>query len=403
MMLNKSHTLFISVITAMASISLFATDIYLPALPEMASYFHCTQTQIQSSLGIFLLGLAACQLIVGIISDRFGRKKVVMIGLSIFIVASVFCVYATTFTEFIVFRLLQAIGGGVGSVTSRTLVADRFNRQDAVRVFSTMFPIVGLSAAIGPFIGGYLTYFWGWQSTFIFIAGFGVVILVMAYFCLSDKEIHVTRDKLLAPKMVASVAGYLGILRNVEFLGCALIICSSFCVFRCYSIESPFVFSKQGYAPNEMGHFYIALSVAYLVGNLLAKKLINHIDMEKLLSIGIGLFVLGGCAMVGTSLFLEHNPYTVILPMCMICLGNGFLFPVGSAGAMTAVSGELSGMASGLMGAAQCVLAACCISWIGEVCQGEFIPLALFIGVIVLVGFSSYLMLTIYRPKMVLE
>ncbi len=400
MLLNQNHYFFVSVITAMASVSLFATDIYLPALPEMAIYFNCTQSAIQSSFTVFLLGLASCQLVAGIISDRFGRKRVLMVGLTIFTISSILCACATTLPQFVVFRMLQAMGGGVGSVISRALVADRFNRQDAVKVFSTVFPIVGLSSAIGPFVGGYLTHFFGWQSTFYFIAGFGFLILITVFFCLTQQKEKTVDPTILKPTLLAhNLPKYVGVLRNLEFLGYVFIISASFCVFRCYTVESPFVFNTLGFGAKEIGHFYIVLSIAYLIGNLTAKKLTQKMNIEKLLQIGMSFFVLGGFCMIVSSLILEHSPYTIIIPMCVITLGNGFLFPVASAGAMTSVSAELIGTASGLMGAIQFVCAAFCVSWIGQLCQGKVIPLSFSIGFVCLIGLMSYLMLTLYRPK----
>jgi DHA1 family bicyclomycin/chloramphenicol resistance-like MFS transporter len=350
-----------------------------------------------------LLGLAICQLMAGVLSDRFGRKRVVMIGLSLFIASSILCLYARTFSEFMLCRLFQALGAGVGSVISRVLVSDKFNRQEAVKVFSTIFPVVGLSSAIGPWVGGHLTKLWGWKSIFIFIAGFGVLILIVAYYALGNEKRPTNKRLRVAIKRLFSPREYWGLIRNIEFLGCALIIWASFCVFRCYSIESPFVFSKQGYLAEDIGRFYIPLSFAYLIGNMIAKKMINFVPLERLLRIGILFFVLGGGAMVSAALLLEHSPYTVVIPMCLITLGNGFLFPVGSAVAMTAVPVSVGGMAAGLMGAMQCLLAAACVSWIGKICQGEFIALAFFIGGIVLVGFISYLLLIVYKPRNQLE
>ena len=229
----------------MSSVSIFATDTYLPALPDMALHFNCTQTEIQLSFTVFLLGLAGSQLIVGALSDRFGRKKIVISGFVLFTLSSILCANAHTLSQFIIFRLLQAIGGGVGSVTSRALVVDRYNRQESVKIFSTIFPIVGSSAAIAPFIGGYLTTFFGWRSNFFMIAIFGLIILFCVFLCLKNKVPSVSTKHPPTSKK----QGYSDVLGNLEFLGYALIIAAGFCVFRSYSVETPFVFSRQGYAP----------------------------------------------------------------------------------------------------------------------------------------------------------
>jgi DHA1 family bicyclomycin/chloramphenicol resistance-like MFS transporter len=372
----------------MMSVNLFATDIYLPALPEMAITFGCSQSEIQFSFTIFLVGLAVCQLITGGLTDRFGRKTVALIGFSIFTVCSLLCADASSLTELNVYRLMQAIGGGVGSVIGRALVADHYNRRESVKIFSTVYPIVGLSAALGPLIGGYVTAWWDWRANFVLIAFFGLLILLLAGFCLKDK---VKSESIESNTMIERP--YVNVMRNLEFLGYAFIICASFCVFRSYSIESPFVFHKQGYYPEEMGNFYISLSLAYLAGNLAAKKLINTMDVSKVLKIGFFFLVLGGVSMVASTFLVDNNIYTIVIPMTIITLGNGFLFPVASAAAMTSVRGELTGTASGIMGAMQFLLAAFCTIWIGDICQGDALLLSLFMGGVILLGVFSYFLL----------
>jgi len=388
--LYGNHHFFLIIVTMMMSVGLFATDIYLPALPEMAIYFGCSQADIQFSFTVFLLGLAMCQLLAGRLSDYFGRRNVAIAGFSVFTIFSFLCAEATTLEQLNFFRLIQACGGGVGSVIGRVLIVDRYNRQESVKIFSTVFPVVGLSSAIGPFLGGYLTHFWGWQATFIFISFFGFFILLSTIACLDNRTPAQVSPVLEAPVVRRA---YFSVMSNAEFLGYAFIICACYCIFRSYSVESPFVFSKQGYEAEEIGNFYISLSFSYLVGNLLAKKLINRLSLNKVLKIGISILIAGGCLLIAATSFSADSPYALILPMSVITLGNGFLFPVASAGALTAVSNTFAGTASGMMGAMQFILAAACSYWIGGLCQGNAISLSIFMGAIILLGLCSFLLL----------
>ena len=395
---NNVPLIFLVVIIAMGSVGLLATDIYIPALPEMAQYFNCTQPEIQASFTVFLLSLAACQLVYGVLCDRFGRKLISILGLSLFVIASIFCAFADSLGVFLFSRIVQAIGGGVGSVVTRAIIADRFNRFDAVKIFSTTFPIIGLSAAIGPFIGGYLTYFFNWRANFIFLALFGITTLCLVLFCLEETK---TEKKIITqkPGLLATFRGYKDVIGNLHFLGFAFILCSGFAVFRSYSAESPFVFKSVGYAAEEMGAFYFALSVAYIIGNLCAKKLINKWQVESVLKLGFGFFVFGGICMIFGSLYVSLTPYAIIAPMAIVVLGNGFLFPTSSASAMTSVPTNFSGMASGLLGALQFITAAFCINWVGRLCQGNALSMSLFIGVIIVIGLLSFIFLASYRSQ----
>lgn len=402
-MFKDNYYIFLLVIILMSGIGLFATDIYLPALPQMATYFNCSHSEIQTSFTVFLLGLAGCQLVAGMLSDWVGRKRILLLGLTLFIIASFLCTLAESLSQFIIFRLFQAMGGGVGSVISRIIISTRYDRQKAVKIFSTVFPIVGMSAAVAPLVGGYLTYFFRWQVTFYFMSCFGIItFLLVLFFLENDRKINKESQKIVSSDndiQSSRLRGYLSIIRNLEFLGYAFIIGAGFSVFRSYTVESPFVFDNQGFVVEEIGRFYISLSIAYIMGNLSAKLLVNKMSLDKVLRIGLSFFAFGGLCMIVSAITFIDTPYAIILPMGIITMGNGLLFPVSSAGAMTSVSATVSGLASGLMGALQFIMAAFCIHWVGIICQGQAIHMSLFIGTIILFGIGSYIVLLVYRSK----
>lgn len=387
-MWRRHHFFFLLVITLMGSISLLGTDIYLPALPEMCDYFNCSQIEIQSSFTLYLLGLALCQLVYGMLADRYGRKRITLIAISLFILASYFCARANTLSEFLCFRALQSIGAGVGSVINRAIIADRFNKTEAARIFSTIFPFIGLSAAIGPLLGGYLCSYFGWRSIFYFMMGFGFLVWILVLIFL--QESRKIEKELINHPIKKHFAAYLHLLTNTQFLGYALAVCAGFATFRSFAVESPFVFDKQGFKAEEMGTFYIALSLAYVLGNLMAKRLVKIRSLDRVLNYGFLFSMIGASLMVILSLYFTQNPYAIILPMAIVVLGNGFLFPIGSAGAMTAVPAVYSGRASGLMGALQFISAAICINSVGEFCQGRAFSLSVFIMCIVIMGLFCY-------------
>lgn len=382
----QSRGVFLLVTTLMSSIALVASDICIPALPQMATYFDCSSTEIQMSFTLFLLVLGLCQLIYGSLSDRFGRKNILIMGFSLFILASYLCAISTSLSEFLCYRVLQAVGGGVGSVLTRAIVADRFDRLEAVKIFTTIFPIVGLSPALSPLIGGYLTHLFDWRSTFIAMVVFGIIALVLILLCLDEKKRPNLQEQTFAKKQY----GYSELFKNFEFLGYAFIVCTGYSAFRCYTTESPFVFDNQGYVSHEMGYFYITLSVTYVIGNLIAKRLISKIMIEKVLRVGMSFFVLGGVGMVLGTLFFPESPLSIIVPMSLVTFGNGFLFPVGSAAAMASVPSAHSGTASGLLGSLQLGFAALTINWIGEICGGQAFWMSLYLIFIIMFGLLSY-------------
>jgi len=242
---------------------------------------------------------------------------------------------------------------------------------------------VGLSPAIAPFIGGYLTHFFDWRSSFYFMALLGIVVFVLIAVYLEDKprskkaksEIELTSYE----AWDARSYGYLDIFKNTIFLGYTFILCISYSVFRCYTTESPFIFDNQGFVAHEIGYFYITLSIAYLIGNLGAKRLVSLWSVDKALGVGFLFFVLGGLTLVGSAYFYSENPLAIILPMSIITIGNGFLFPIGSAAAMSSVPSHFAGGASGLLGSLQLSLAALTVYYIGAVSAGRAFPMALYL------------------------
>lgn len=393
-MLTENKTIFVTILILMSAAGLVASDICLPALPEMAIYFDCRQTDIQASVAIFLFALAGSQLAYGALSDRFGRKAILIFAFTLFTIASFLSAGATTLSQFLFFRGLQAIGAGAGSVLSRTIIVERFNKVDTIKMFTTIFPIVGLSPAIAPFVGGYLSYFWGWKASFYAMALFGIVVIFAVMMFLQDKpalkrQRDTEQTKALGQEQ--AVYGYFHVLRNTTFLGYALILCISYSVFRCYTTESPFVFDRQGFVAQEIGYFYITLSAAYVLGNLGAKKLVTVWSVDRALSMGFLFFVLGGVSLAGSSYLFSESPLAIIIPMSIIALGNGFLFPIGSGAAMSSVPSHFSGGASGLLGSLQLSIAALSVYYIGMVSGGNAFSMALYLLGMISFGFFSFI------------
>lgn len=392
-MSTKNKGIFLVILILMSAAGLVASDICLPALPEMASYFDCQQTGIQLSVAFSLCALAISQLIYGILSDRFGPKIILICAFMIFTMSSLLSVFAVTLSQFIFCRILQAIGAGAGSVLTRVLIIDRFSKEDAVKVFTTIFPVIGLSPAIAPFIGGYLTHFFDWRASFYVMAAYGLIVLCLVLFCLGEEpKLKKGNNNIEGPY------GYQDIFKNFSFLGYALILCISYAVFRCYTTESPFVFDNQGFAVQEIGYFYITLSVAYVLGNLGAKRLATQLSVDKSLSVGFLFFVSGGVLLATFSYLFSANPLAIIIPMSIITVGNGFLFPVGSAAAMSSVPNHCVGMASGLLGSLQLSIAALSVYCIGGVSGGNAFFMALYLLGMISCGFFSFMWM-VYRVK----
>lgn len=169
----------ISILTMLSMMGLLASDIYLPAMPSMSSYFQVSSVRLQQTIGIFLFGLAVFQLIYGPLSDQIGRKKIIITGVCFYIIGSLGSAFAHSIYILLFFRLIQAIGACSGLVLGRTIIADVFPQNKITNVYNIIYPLVAASPAIAPIIGGYLVSYFSWKASFIFVGTFGLLLLFL--------------------------------------------------------------------------------------------------------------------------------------------------------------------------------------------------------------------------------
>ena len=383
----------IVILTLLLAAGLMASDIYLPALPNITSEFASTPALVQKTISIFLLGLAISQLFYGPLSDRYGRKKTVLVGLLVYCLASFACSAAGSLDQLILYRFLQAIGAGAGMVIGRAIVSDLFEKEQAAKVMATIFPIVGMSPAIAPVIGGYLSQLFGWRAAFSFTFGFGIVSLLMVLFFLRETR----KPQLVALGMLGNFRNYTLLVRNPLFWGYALTVCCAYAAYFSYIVESPYIFKSLGFVSQQIGYFYITLSITYVSGNVIARRLVSGIEVDRLLFAGYGFFLAGGAALVFFSLHRVDNPLQIIVPMSVLTFGNGFLLPLGVARSVASFP-TMAGAASGLMGFLQLGAASLAAALVGMISHGNPLGMSLFILGITAIGFLFFLAL-VYLKK----
>lgn len=345
-MKTSQRIIFLSILVLTSVMGLIASDIYLPAMPDIGNYLGTNDLEVKKTLSFFLLGLSFSQLIYGPITDKFGRKKVLIFGTLLYTLASVLCSTATNIQALILFRFLQAVGACSGMVIARAIVADLYSKEEGAKVFTTIFPIIGVSPAIAPVIGGLLTHYFSWRANFDFIALLGVVILCLTIFCLKESLPQEKRHNI---SLGTIARNYVSVLSNKLFLLYAILVCCAYGAYFAYLTNSSFLFSTFGYQAKNIGFFYITLSIGYISGNLLAKRIIKTISIDKALWVGGSIFLLGGLVMLGVTLLDIKSITLIILSMSILTVGNGFLLPLGIISAMS-TSATKAGTASGTIG-----------------------------------------------------
>lgn len=356
-----NYPLFIITIALISVIGLISSDIHLPAFPGIGEYFKVNQERVQSTLSVYLLGISISQLFYGSLTDRFGRKSVLLCGMVIYITASIACAFAESIEILIIGRFFQAVGACSGMVISRAIVNDLYGKEGSAKIFTTIFPIVGVSPAIAPLIGGFLTYYFNFRANFIFLIVFGIITIGMVFIALKE-----SLPSKIPLHPITLFKNYFHILTNPLFIGYSLLVCAAYGAYFAYLSASPFIFNKLGYTPDKTGFFYISVSLTYIAGNITGKKMIKSISIDKALRFGALIFCIGGIGMYLITLKGIVNPLLIIIPMSILTFGNGFLLPLGVASSIGSAS-NLAGTASGLMGFLQLGSAAICAKLVGGI------------------------------------
>ncbi|VVD61148.1 multidrug effflux MFS transporter [Pandoraea terrigena] len=337
---------FILTVAMLSAFGLIASDVYLPAMPSMATEFGVADWQMPQTISFYLLALAIAQLGYGPLSDRYGRKPVVLAGVALYIVGSVGCATSATYDGFLAWRMLEAVGAAAGLVVGRALIADTCDKRTSAKAYAVIYPLVSLSPALAPAIGGHLAAAFGWRSDFLFVAAFGVTALMMVMALLPETLPVAARTR------TSPFAGFNHVLRDWTFLRYTLVVCTIYCAWFVYLTQSPFLFARQGLSEEQSGWLYLPLTAGIIGANLLTKRLLDRWPYDRIVAAGIACFVFGGLAFLAVVSLGLQGAAAVVLPMCLVSFANGSSLSLAVSGAVGSEHGYAA-TASGLVGFCQ--------------------------------------------------
>ena len=345
--LDNSTPPHIFTLVVIAATGALAMNIFLPSLPGIAKFYGADYRAAQLLVPVFLAATAFLQLLIGPLSDRFGRRPVLMVSLVIFIAATAAAPFMPTIEALLVCRVFQAFSSA-GIVLSRAVVRDTVNHIDeaASRIgYVTMG--MAVVPMIAPTIGGFLEELQGWQSTFWFAAGFGLLGLVLTYFDLGE-----TND---APEsnMAEQVRSYPELFRSRRFWGYTLTSAFTSGTFFAFLGGGPFIATEYLHmTPSSYGIYFGLVALGYLVGNFLSGRYSRQIGTNRMMLAGCVIALAGVAASIALfSTGLVH-PLSLFLPAGVFGIGNGMTLPNANAG-MVSIRPRLAGAASGLGGTLQ--------------------------------------------------
>ncbi|MGB0506114.1 MAG: multidrug effflux MFS transporter [Pikeienuella sp.] len=326
------------------SVSVLSMNAFIASLPALARDFETDYSFMQIAVSGYLAMTAAMQIVIGPLADRFGRRPVILLGLVVFIAASIGCIYAPDAETFMALRMVQC-SVAVGMVLSRAIVRDMLEGDAAASMIGYMTAAMSLVPMIAPMYGGYMEDLFGWRATFWSFVVFGVLVLALIWFDLGETNRSTGRS------FAAQIAEYPGLLKARRFWGYTLTAAFASGSFFALLGGGPFVAREiYGLSPGMTGLSLGVVSLGYLFGNLLSGRYVTRVGMNKMMLAG-GLIAAGGMGL-GVILVLigfEH-PVAVFGPSIFIGFGNGVTLPSASNGTLS-VRPQLAGSASGLGGA----------------------------------------------------
>jgi DHA1 family bicyclomycin/chloramphenicol resistance-like MFS transporter len=337
-------------------------SLYTPAMTLLITALHTSEHAVRSTITVYLFGFAAAQLICGPLSDRFGRRPILIGGLALYVIGSVACAAAPSAAALILGRLVQGIGACGGVALSRVMVVDRFAGNGAARIISLMSRILSIAPAAAPIIGGTLITVTSWRVLFLILATYGLVLLALVW---GFPETNAQRDP-RAIKLRSLVVNYATLITSRAFIG--QVVLTSLAVGGFYASQTlaPFVLmGRLGLSSPIFGLVTASLMASYLVGSLATNRLLRFFALPRLVLAG-ALMVLAASLSLALGLrFLGLGVAEIILPMCLWMLGFAFIMPgvtttalalfPRNAGSASALMGSLQ-MGMGFVGAALCSL-----------------------------------------------
>lgn len=322
---DRTVLLLAAMLAGLAMLGPFSIDTYMPSFPEIEQAFNVTPQQMQLTLSAYLATFSIMTLFHGAISDSFGRRRVILVNLAVFVAATVGCALARDFSQLLLFRALQGLAGGAGMVVGRAMIRDTFAGHEAQRMMSMVTMIFGVAPAIAPVIGGWLQAGFGWRSVFVFLTLFSALLLAGCYWRLPETLPHAARQS-FAPR--ALTANYLKVLGNLRFGLLSTAIAFNFAGFFLYISSAPSIIYRLLHLnESQFGWLFIPATSGVIVGAFLSGRLAGKLTPRRTLRIAYAImFTAAACSVAYHHWFPPALPWTV-LPVMMYTVGMALATP----------------------------------------------------------------------------
>ena len=389
-----SRAVLIALISALVMLGPFTNNIMVPALPSVATGLNIMFSDAQLILSVFMAGFAAGQLFVGPMSDRFGRKPVLVVSLTLFVLASGLCAIAPDLATLSVARMLQALGASASMSVGRAIVRDSFSSDRIAQVYAYVGTALAIGPIIGPIFGGLIEVGAGWRAIFVFVGGFGALMLLSILILLRETNRQLMPNATDPGKLLGNYASLLSNRRYMGYVSCNMICYGG--IFAFTSCSAYVLIGLLKISPDTFGFLYAITVGAYGVGTLVASQLTRRMGVNGMIVLGGLIMTISGEIMVILPLLGYFNIWTVVLPFAGFAFGTGFVFPNGQAGSITPFP-KMAGAASSMLSCLQMAFAAILGAVAAGFLNGTVMPLAwtvLWMGPVMLLLFYALVLRT---------
>jgi len=374
-------------LACLGMIGALAIDTYLPSMPAIGQEFGVGDVAVQQTLSVFLFCFAFMMLFYGTLSDTFGRRPVILTALTVYTLASIGAALAPSFGWLLLFRALQGLSAGAGSVIGQAIVQDRYSGAQAQRMLSHIMMVFGLAPAIAPILGGWLHVSFGWRSTFVFLALFGAMMVALCAWLLAES---LPREKRQAFHPGTIGRNYLLVLRNPQFVLLSLAVGMAFSGLSLYiGSASNFVMQILGLPETAFAWMFIPLIGGMVVGSAWGGKRAARSTPPRMMAIGYGVMALGVLFNVGYNLLFKAAVPWATLPLFVYTFGLAVAMPAIQLTAMGLFPNN-RGLASSMVGFIQMMSFALVSGLVAPLLFGSALKLALGVAVGLALSFIAW-------------
>lgn len=342
------------ILTALTAMGAMSTDLYLPALPDIAQDLSTSAAYAQLTIGLFFAGFAVTQLVGGPLSDRFGRRPVLIGGLAIYVVTTAVCAAAPSIEILLLARFGEAFGAACCAVIARAIVRDLYEPRDAGRVLGSIASAMALAPLIAPLLGGWLTVAFGWRSNFVLLTLIGIALFTAVTMAVPETQ-RVRQPNALDPRIM--LANFGALLRERTFVGFAL--CAGFAtgtLFAWISTSSFIVIDYYGVPPQHFGLVFGVVIIGFALGAFLGSRLTGRFGPARVVGGAVHAALLAGLVLIVAGWTDMGGLPLIIAAMAVLFAGAGIIAPQATAGALGPFP-LIAGTASAALGCWQMTVA----------------------------------------------